>query len=78
MNFMSLGRVILMRFSLNLVELYNNMANEYDEPISEYMCYEVFVEYIKRYGLRILESATGDYIVLDVFDLEEVDSDGQI
>jgi len=60
-----------MRFSLNLVELYNNMVNEYGEPISEYMSYKEFVECIKRYGLRVLESVTGDFIVLEEVDLNE-------
>jgi len=60
-----------MKFSLNLVELYDNMADEYDVPIEEYMSYKEFVEYVKRHGFKIVESKYGDYIVLEIPEIEE-------
>jgi len=55
-----------MRFSLNLVELYNNMADEYDVPIEEYMSYREFVECVKKYGFKVVEGEYGDYVVLEI------------
>ena len=55
-----------MKFSLNLTELYDNMTDEYDVPIEEYMDYKTFVEYAKKYGFKIVESEYGDYIVLEI------------
>jgi len=61
-----------MRFSLNLIELYNEMRNEYGEPVKEYISYKEFVEYFKTRCIGIIESATGDFLFIDV-DVDEMD-----
>lgn len=53
-----------MRFSLNLVEIYENMANEDGEPLSNYMSYEEFVEIIKERNYTVIETVGGDFIVI--------------
>ena len=60
-----------MRFTLNLSFLYRNMANEYDEPISEYLSYEEFISYVKLRGLGVLETVGGDFLVLEVINDED-------
>jgi len=60
-----------MRFTLNLSLLYRNMANEYDEPISEYLSYEEFISYVKLRGLGVLETVGGDFLVLEVINDED-------
>ena len=59
-----------MRFTLNLSFLYRNMANEYDEPISEYLSYEEFVA-CARNGFKIMETVGGDFLVLEVINDED-------
>ncbi|MCD6148677.1 hypothetical protein J7J18_04850 [bacterium] len=65
-----------MKFSLNLAELYNNMADEYDVPAEEYINYKTFVEYAKRHGFKIVESKYGDYIVLEIPEIDEESEEG--
>jgi len=59
-----------MKFSLNLVELYNNMTDEYDTPIEEYMDYKEFIEYAKKYGFKIV----GSKIVLEISEIVDEDN----
>ena len=63
-----------MKFTLNLIELYNNMCNEYGESIKNYISYEEFVEYFKRRCIGVIESNIGDYLVIDI-DVNEYEQD---
>jgi len=65
-----------MRFSLNLVELYDNMVDEYDVPIEEYMDYKTFVEYAKKYGFKVESKSYGDYIVIEIPEIKEEPEEG--
>jgi len=49
---------------LNLVEIYENMANEEEEPISDYMSYSEFVQRIKKGDFLVVETDYGDFLVI--------------
>ena len=59
-----------MEFTLNLQVIYQNICNEYDEPISEFLSYDEFLEALKKADIGILRSATGDFLY---FRFEEVE-----
>ena len=60
----------MISFSLNLVELYNNMADEYGRPVSEYMSYddfvERFIEAIEDGDVGVGRCATGEFLVIHI------------
>ena len=60
-----------MKFTLNLWELYKNLHNEYDEPISDYLSYEEFLESLKEADIDIVRHATGDFLCIDIVELGE-------